>query len=216
MSAMPPPFRVAARDLRTPRPACGQQAPSAGAPRCTTQRHNAHSTGTGFSEEREVVYPWHPWAGRFVRVHNVIRRPTGAIARCTVVDGETAARALEIPVWMLDAVWCRDMRHRTEPVASVDALKALRALLAEVGASLGGDEMPDSAAVPSAGAKPGGHHGRQPPPNSTEPYARSVCAESTDLGPPSGADPPAGGRPARACPDRARARRDARPGEGRG
>ena len=33
------------------------------------------------------------------------------------------------------------MRHRTEPVASVDALKALRALLAEVAASRGGDEM---------------------------------------------------------------------------
>ena len=125
-AATTPPALQAPHRRDKPRPACVHPTPSGGALRCTTQRHNAHGTGTGtgFSEEREVVYPWHPWAGRFVRVHNVIRRPTGAIARCTVVDGETAVRALEIPVWMLDAVWCRDMRHRTEPVASVDALKA--------------------------------------------------------------------------------------------
>ena len=105
------------------RPATGSPAPSGGGAGCTTQRHCAH--GTGFSEEREVVYAWHPWAGRFVRVHNVIRRPTGAIARCVLVDGETAVRPLEIPVWMLDAASCRHMRHRTAPVASVDALKGV-------------------------------------------------------------------------------------------
>ena len=195
------------------RPATGSRAPSGGAAGCTTQRHNAHVTGP---EEHEVAYAWHPWAGRLVRVHNVIRRPTGAIARCTMVDGEPAVRTLEIPKWMLDAACCRHMRRRTEPVTSVDALQALRTLLAEVSPSRGGDEVPDSAAVPSAGEKSGGHHGRQPSPNSTEPYARSVCAESTDLGPPCGADPPAGGRSSRACPDRARAQRDARRGEGHG
>ena len=145
----------------------------------------------------------------------MIRRPMGSTARCTVVDGETAVRALEIPVWMLAAAWCRHMRGRTEPVTSVDALKALRTLLAEVAPSRA-TRCLILRRYPLLVRNQEATMDANRPPYSTEPYARSVCAESADLGPPSGADAPAGGRSARACPDRARARRDARPGEGHG
>ena len=64
-----------------------------------------------------------------VRVHEVIRRPTGAIARCTAVEGEPAERAKDLPVWMLDPAWCQRMRPTDEPVASIEALMVLRDLL---------------------------------------------------------------------------------------
>ena len=58
---------------------------------CTSPRHNAH--GTGILDDREVFYAWHPWAGKTVRVHRVTRHPTGAIARCTAVEGEANVSA---------------------------------------------------------------------------------------------------------------------------
>ena len=102
-------------------------APGDGGAGYTTPRLNSH--GTGFPDEREVVYAWHPWAGKMVRVHEVIRRPTGAIARCTAVEGEPAERAQDLPVWMLDPAWYQRMRPTVEPVASIEALMVLRDLL---------------------------------------------------------------------------------------
>src|SRR3954470_20373418 len=95
---------------------------------CTTSHHKTHSTAAG--DEVTVVYAWHPWAGRPVRLHEVIERATGASARCSLVDA-TNARLQEIPVWMLDAVVCRTTRTTAQPVAALPALAALRALLSD-------------------------------------------------------------------------------------
>ena len=59
-------------------------------PCCTTRQHNAHRT-----EEREVLYRWHPWCGRRVFVHDVSFKGGVRIFRCA----ETAqvARCVEVP-----------------------------------------------------------------------------------------------------------------------
>jgi hypothetical protein len=41
----------------------------------------------------------------FAFIHEVIERPTGAVARCSLVDA-AIARVQEIPVWMLDTAAC--------------------------------------------------------------------------------------------------------------
>src|SRR6266536_6713895 len=58
---------------------------------CTTRLRNTHGT-----EEREVLYPWHPWYGCLVRIHEVVdwrcrslqprRRPFGPVAGTAGVD----------------------------------------------------------------------------------------------------------------------------------
>ena len=98
--------------------------------RCTTSQHKTHSTGAG--DDGVVVYGWHPWAGRAVRLHEVIRRAAGTAVRCTPVDAP-AARLQEIPVWMLDPVACGAMRAAPQPVAALSALMSLRVLLAAAG-----------------------------------------------------------------------------------
>src|SRR5215211_3621857 len=54
--------------------------------------------GTAAGDEVTVAYAWHPWAGRSVRLHEVIERATGASARCGLVDAPPA-RLQEIPLW---------------------------------------------------------------------------------------------------------------------
>ena len=51
---------------------------------CRTRRRNAHRTGE--AEEREVLYRWHPWSGRVVRVHEVVAKEAGAVLRCSLED----------------------------------------------------------------------------------------------------------------------------------
>src|SRR4051794_3546478 len=101
---------------------------SAGTWPSTTSHHKTHSTAAG--DEVTVVYAWHPWAGRPVRLHEVIERATGASARCSLVDA-TIARLQEIPAWMLDASACRTARTTAQPVAALSALAALRTLLSD-------------------------------------------------------------------------------------
>jgi hypothetical protein len=126
---------------RASRPRIGGSAPCAGrrqaahrsvrrvaASISTTSHHNTHSTAAG--DEVAVLYAWHPWAGRLVRLHEVIERAVGAAARCSLVDAPLT-RTQEIPVWMLDPVACRTMRATGEPVAALSALTRLRALLAD-------------------------------------------------------------------------------------
>jgi hypothetical protein len=50
-------------------------------PSITTRRDNAHSTEIG--QEREVLYPWHPWAGCIVRVHEAVEKVDGTVLRCS-------------------------------------------------------------------------------------------------------------------------------------
>ena len=63
---------------------------------CTTRLQNAHWT-----EEREVLYRWHPWAGCIVQIHEVVAKASGSVARCSR-GGAAVHRSLELPVWMFD------------------------------------------------------------------------------------------------------------------
>ncbi len=119
-------WRMVARRRRPPVSAsAGSCAADA---RCRTRRRNAH--GTGIVGEREVLYRWHPWAGRVVGIHEVIERATGDVARCRVTPG-AGGRLLEVPVWMLDRASCHAMRLAPGPRVDLAALVALRALFAE-------------------------------------------------------------------------------------
>jgi hypothetical protein len=91
--------------------------------RCTTRRSNAHRT-----EERKVLYPWHPWAGCIVHIHAVIEKAAGNVARCSH-DGGASGQLLELPIWMFDRAACAPMRIETFPQADIPALAALRTLL---------------------------------------------------------------------------------------
>jgi hypothetical protein len=93
---------------------------------CTTTHKKTHGTEVG--DEVEVVYPWHPWAGRTVRVHEVTERGAIASARCSLPE-VTPVRIRELPLWMLDAAGCRAMRVEAHPMATHCALAALDALL---------------------------------------------------------------------------------------
>lgn len=106
---------------------------SGGVADCRTPRQNSHSTSP--LGDGQVAYAWHPWVAQAVRVHEVIERTAGSVTRCTLAD-DGAGRALEIPVWMLDAAFCRTMRGVAHPVADLGALIALRALLSDAAAAL--------------------------------------------------------------------------------
>lgn len=69
--------------------------------RCyTTRRRNAHGTGV----EREVLYPWHPWTGRQIHIHEVIEKGDVAVFRCSFFLGRASDRWLDIPAWMFARV----------------------------------------------------------------------------------------------------------------
>jgi hypothetical protein len=89
----------------------------------TTRRGNAHRT-----EERKVLYPWHPWAGCIVHIHEVIEKTAGDVVRCSHDHG-ASGRLLELPIWMFDRAACAPMRVETFPRVDIAALQALRALL---------------------------------------------------------------------------------------
>ena len=66
---------------------------------CTTRRGNAHSTEIG--QEREVLYPWHPWAECIVLVHAAVEKLDGTVLHCSR-EGGSRERWLELPAWMFD------------------------------------------------------------------------------------------------------------------
>jgi len=69
----------------------------------TRRRGNAHRT-----EKRKVLYLWHPWAGCTVRIHEVIDKVAGAVARYSHDEGATGG-LLELPLWMFDRSACAPM-----------------------------------------------------------------------------------------------------------
>ena len=71
---------------------------------CTTGRQNAHGT-----EERELLYTWHPWAGRKVQIHDVIEKAGNENFR---LSGAISGRGLEVPAWMFDRTICATWRVR--------------------------------------------------------------------------------------------------------
>ena len=144
-----------------PRPGCGSPRPSASAADCITRRQNTH--GTTVFDDGQVVYAWHPWAGRIVRVREVITRASGAVLRCSPV-GEGVTRLQEIPAWMLDRAVCGRMRRVPHPVAELGALAALRALLSEAVAARVAAGESRRPAVASPDQDRGERHGATPPP----------------------------------------------------
>ena len=153
----------------------------AGEHRCTTRRRNAHKTDD--SQQREVLYQWHPWAGCVVHVHDVIEKASGKVLRCFRDSGGTT-RQLELPAWMFDRTAC--LATQIVPRACVDlvTLTVLWALLADATRPNG----PASSNAPVLGA------GREPlNPNRRDAHAtpRSPSCE------PSGASPSA--RPVRSA-----------------
>jgi hypothetical protein len=110
------------------RVSCGREWNGAAAG-CRTPHHKTH--GTEAPGAMVVAYAWHPWVGQFVQVHEMIERPTGARARCSLAGGgvvrtrEMPVRMREMPVWILNAAACRGMRDMSEPVAALAALAAL-------------------------------------------------------------------------------------------
>jgi hypothetical protein len=100
-----------------------RQGSSAAGDNCTTRRQNAHRT-----EERKVLYPWHPWAGCIVHIHEVIEKAAGDVARCSHDDG-ASGRLLELPIWMFDRSACAPMRVEAFPRVDIATLQALRLLL---------------------------------------------------------------------------------------
>ena len=101
--------------------------PHAGDPRCRTWRRNAHRTGE--AEDREVLYPWHPWSGCVVHVHEAVVKEAGEVLRCSLEGGD-AGRWLELPAWMLDRASCAVMRIEGHPCVDVGTLWRLTAVLA--------------------------------------------------------------------------------------
>jgi hypothetical protein len=89
--------------------------------RCTTRSGNAHKTDK--AEEREVLYPWHPWVGCVVLVHEVIEKADGVVLRCSR-DGEAAGRWLELPAWMFDRAACLPMQVARCPRVDFAALSS--------------------------------------------------------------------------------------------
>src|ERR1700754_2903177 len=95
---------------------------------CTTRRQNTHGT-----EVRELLYPWHPWSGRLVHVHEALSKGTH-IFRCSL-SGSSSDRLLEVPAWMFDR--CVSGCWRSLPVPHVDlaSLHALAKLLEDANGS---------------------------------------------------------------------------------
>jgi hypothetical protein len=77
-----------------------------------------------------MLYPWHPWSGLSVHVHEVTERGRRTALRCSL--GGDAGRCLEVPAWMFEPEVCVPLRLASRPQVGVGALSALRCLLAEV------------------------------------------------------------------------------------
>ena len=119
--------------------------PDGAVARCTKRRDNAHKI-----EELEVFYPWHPWFGRVVHVHEVIEQRAGGVLRCSL-DGDGSGRWLELPQWMFDRAACLTIRMAASPRVDAAALIALKTCLANgSGADLCGGPL-SNASAPGAG-----------------------------------------------------------------
>lgn len=121
---MPPPHKVSTGSK--PHPACAGQGSNADAARCTTRHKNAHGT-----EFRELLYPWHPWFGFQVGVHEAIGKSDSIVFRCSL-SGSDADRWLEVPAWMFDHSACVRVRAAVDAHADLAALTALAAFLRQV------------------------------------------------------------------------------------
>src|SRR5260221_6016027 len=80
---------------------------------------NAHGIG-----EHELFYPWHPWAGCLVHIHEVVEKAGREIFRCSL-SGRATGRWLEIPAWMFDRAARAAWRVGAAPYVDIAVLTAL-------------------------------------------------------------------------------------------
>ena len=142
---------------------------------CTKRRDNAHRI-----EELEVLYPWHPWFGRFVHIHEVIEQRAGGVLHCSL-DGDASRRWLELPKWMFDRVTCLAIRIAASPRVSTAALIALKTCLGDaLGAGLCGGPLPNASASGAGRSSRNQNQGaaRATQPWSTQPSTRCQAVRS--------------------------------------
>src|SRR5690606_15556675 len=108
--------------------------------------------------ERELLYPWHPWAGRQVFIHELIDKKDAVVFRCTL-SGQALHRWLEIPAWMFDRAVSANWRITVHPRVDLAALGALASLLRNTASPSQSDEM--GAALGSHDANRGDVHAAQ-------------------------------------------------------
>ena len=161
-----------------PARAGGSRARCAAGRCCTTRRLNAHRT-----TERTLLYPWHPWSGFSVCVHEVTERGGAAALRCSLAGD--AGRCLEVPAWMFEREACVPLAVASRPRADVGALSALRRLLKEVS----GRGPTDASASAAAGDFPDQNRGeahatppRPPPGDAGEPSSAIRSVRPTSRG----------------------------------
>src|ERR1700676_498836 len=88
--------------------------------RCTTRRRNAHGIA-----EYELLYPWHPWAGCLVHIHEVVEKAGREVFRCSL-SGRASGRWLEIPAWMFDRAARAAWRVGAAPYVDIAVLTATK------------------------------------------------------------------------------------------
>ena len=110
--------------------------------RCRTRRGNAHRTGE--PDERELLYPWHPWARRQVYLHELVEKAGIAVFRCTL-SGDASGRWQEVPAWMFDRAASTSWRLLAVPHVELSALRALASLLQD--ASGGASQLQETGAA---------------------------------------------------------------------
>src|SRR3979409_1144823 len=95
-------------------------------PHCTTRRRNAHGIA-----EYELLYPWHPWAGCLVDIHEVVEKAGREVFRCSL-SGRASARGLEIPASMVGRALGAAWLVGAAPYVDIAVLTALATLLQDV------------------------------------------------------------------------------------
>src|SRR5919112_549518 len=130
----------------SPGRAVGSPTMSAGGWYCTTRYENAHRTVF-----RELLYPWHPWFGLQVSVHEAIKKADAVVFRCTL-SGSDADRWLEVPAWMFERSACPDRaRLVSAPFVDGTAIAALTDLVRQALKNrLGSSNAPFSSASTSS------------------------------------------------------------------
>ena len=92
-------------------------------PRDRSQQLNTHITNC-----QELCYPWHPWYGRTVVIHETYVRRGQTVFKSSL-DTENGGRPIAIPAWMFDRALCATLRLSDRPLISFDALLELHALV---------------------------------------------------------------------------------------
>ena len=77
-----------------------------------------------------MLYRWHPWSGRLVRVRGVVEKADIARARCAV-DGAVPGLWQEVPLWIFDFVACAGMRVEARGQVDLATLSALASLVSD-------------------------------------------------------------------------------------